>query len=166
MKSSAPVCPVPAEQQPLNEYQELQDSWFFRWATLQGAGYWKPIVILWGVGLIVSAPVAVVSFPMAKHPIQFALSAAAGAVIMPTLALVRLYLGWMYVRDRLSQAEIFYEESGWYDGQVWTKPEEVLQRDRLIVSYEIQSLLKRLTQTFGALALLLLSSGILWMVLS
>ncbi|MBW4515451.1 MAG: CGLD27 family protein [Timaviella obliquedivisa GSE-PSE-MK23-08B] len=165
MKSSAPVCPVPTEQQPLNEYQELQDSWFFRWALLRGAGYWKPIVILWGVGLILSAPVAVVSFPMAKYPVQFALSAAAGALIVPTLALVRLYLGWMYVRDRLSQAEIFYEESGWYDGQVWTKPEEVLQRDRLIVSYEIQSLLKRLSQTFGALVLLLLSGGVLWIVL-
>lgn len=165
MKSSAPVCPVPTEQQPLNEYQELQESWFFRWAMLQGLGYWKPIIILWGVGLIFSAPVAMVSFPMAKYPVQFALSAAAGAMIVPTLALVRLYLGWMYVRDRLSQAEIFYEESGWYDGQVWTKPEEVLQRDRLIVSYEIQSLLKRLVRTFGALALLLLCGGAMWTVL-
>jgi Conserved in the green lineage and diatoms 27 len=165
MKSSAPVCPVPTEQQPLNEYQGLQESWFFRWAMLKGVGYWKPIVILWGVGLIFSAPVAMVSFPMAKYPVQFALSAAAGAMIVPTLALVQLYLGWMYVRDRLSKPEIFYEESGWYDGQVWTKPEEVLQRDRLIVSYEIQSLLKRLYQTFGALALLLLGGGLLWIIL-
>jgi hypothetical protein len=69
------------------------------------------------------------------------------------------------VRDRLSKAEIFYEESGWYDGQVWTKPEEVLQRDRLIVSYEIQSLLKRLYLTFGGLALLLAGGSVVWMVL-
>jgi hypothetical protein len=165
MKSSPTVCPVPTEQQPLNEYQELQESWFFRWATLKGVGYWKPIVILWLVGLVFAGPVAAVSFPMAKHPLQFGLSAGAGALVLPGLALVRLYLGWMYVRDRLSKAEIFYEESGWYDGQVWTKPEEVLQRDRLIVSYEIQSLLKRLYLTFGGLALLLLGGSVVWIVL-
>jgi Conserved in the green lineage and diatoms 27 len=165
MKSSTSVCPVPTEQQPLNEYQELQESWFFRWAMLKGVGYWKPIVILWAVGWVFAAPVATVSFPMAKYPLQFALSAGAGALVLPALALVRLYLGWMYVRDRLSKAEIFYEESGWYDGQVWTKPEEVLQRDRLIVSYEIQSLLKRLYLTFGGLALLLVGGSVLWIVL-
>jgi hypothetical protein len=102
---------------------------------------------------------------MAKYPVQFALSAAAGALIIPALALARLYLGWTYVRDRLSKSEIFYEESGWYDGQVWAKPEEVLQRDRLIVTYQIQSLLKRLYVTFGTIALLCLGGGILWLFL-
>jgi Conserved in the green lineage and diatoms 27 len=165
MPSSTPVCPVPTEQQPINEYQELQESWFFKWATLNVVGYLKPIVILWGIGLALSAPVATVSFPMAKYPVQFALSAAAGALIVPALALARLYLGWTYVRDRLSKAEIFYEESGWYDGQVWAKPEEVLQRDRLIVTYQIKSLLKRLYITFGTIALLCLGGGILWIFL-
>jgi hypothetical protein len=60
---------------------------------------------------------------------------------------------------------IFYEESGWYDGQTWTKPAEVLQRDRLIVTYEIQPLLVRLKRTFGFLALLLLSSVAVWYLL-
>jgi hypothetical protein len=165
MPSSTPVCPVPVEQQPINEYQELQESWFFKWATLDLVGYLKPIALLWGFGLIFAAPVAIVSFPMAKYPVQFGLSAAAGAMVIPALALARLYLGWTYVRDRLSKAEIFYEESGWYDGQVWTKPEEVLQRDRLIVTYQIQALLKRLYITFGTIALLFLGGGLLWIVL-
>jgi hypothetical protein len=165
MPSSTPVCPVPVEQQPLNEYQELQESWFFKWATLNWVGYLKPILILWAVGLVLAAPVANVSFHMNRYPVQFALSAAAGALIIPALALVRLYLGWSYVCDRLSKSEIFYEESGWYDGQVWVKPEEVLQRDRLIVTYQIQSLLKRLYITFGSLALLLLGGGMVWILL-
>ncbi|NEQ26577.1 MAG: CGLD27 family protein, partial [Microcoleus sp. SIO2G3] len=102
------------------------------------------------------------SFPFAKHPLQFLLSAAIGASILPTLALLRLYLGWIYVRDRLIQENIFYEESGWYDGQTWTKPAEVLQRDRLIVTYEIQPLLIRLKRTFGFLAVLLLGVAAAW----
>ncbi|HCA61016.1 MAG TPA: DUF1230 domain-containing protein, partial [Synechococcales bacterium UBA8647] len=27
------VCPVPAEQQPLRQYEELTASWFFRWPS-------------------------------------------------------------------------------------------------------------------------------------
>ncbi len=165
MNSSAPVCPVPTEQQPINEYQELKESWFFRWATLRLAGYLKPIVFIWGFSWLLAAPVAAVSFPAAKYPVQFFLSGAAGALVLPTLALIRLYLGWIYVRNRLSQETIFYEESGWYDGQCWQKPAEVLQRDRLIVTYEIRSILRRLQLTFIAIASLLLADGMIWIFL-
>lgn len=162
MPSSAPVCPVPTEQQPINEYQELKESWFFRWATLNVWSYGKPIAILWSLSWIVTGPVAATSFAPAKHPAQFLLFGAIGAMVLPTLALLRLYLGWIYVRDRLAQPTVAYEESGWYDGQVWEKPEEVWQRDRLIVTYQIQSILDRLKVTFGIIALLLLIGVIIW----
>jgi len=165
MPSSAPVCPVPTEQQPINEYQELQESWFFRWATLDLQSFIKPIIILWLVSWLVSGPVAATSFHVTQHPAQFLLFGAAGAMVIPFLALLRLYLGWAYVCDRLSKATIFYEESGWYDGQEWTKPEEVLQRDNLIVHYQLKSLLQRLKLTFGAIAALFILGGILWMFL-
>lgn len=165
MKSTAPVCPVPAEQQPINEYQQLKESWFFSWATLDWRAYLKPVIILWLVSWLVAAPVAEVSFPFQKYPAQFLLSAAAGAMVIPALALLRLWLGWFYVRDRLLKAEIFYEESGWYDGQTWEKPEAVQERDRLIVSYQIQPILKRLQWTFGSLGLILLAGALVWQIL-
>lgn len=165
MKSSAPVCPVPAEQQPLNEFQGLKESWFFSWATRHLRGYLTPIAVLWSLCWLIAAPVAAVSFPFAKHPIQFLLSAGAGASVLPALALLRLYLGWVYVRDRLLKETIFYEESGWYDGQLWAKPEEVLQRDRLIVGYEIQPILQRLKRTFGLFAGLVISGSLAWIFL-
>ena len=87
MNPSVPVCPVPAEQQPLNEYQELKESWFFRWATLGLRSYLTPILILWLLSWLVAAPVAAVSFPVAKYPVQFLLSAAAGAMVVPMLTL-------------------------------------------------------------------------------
>lgn len=165
MPSSAPVCPVPTEQQPINEYQQLRESWFFRWATLEPGAYLKPIVVVWSLSWMVSGPVAATSFSPVKHPAQFLLFGAAGALVLPTLALLQLYLGWVYVRNRLSQPVVPYEESGWYDGQVWTKPEEVLQRDRLIVTYQIQSMLNRLKWTFGMIGLLLLVGGVIWQFL-
>lgn len=162
MKSSVPVCPVPTEQQPINEYQDLKESWFFHWATLDLRGYLTPIVVLWVLSWLISAPVAAVSFPIAKYPVHFLLSGAAGGAVIPALALLRLYLGWNYVHDRLCKETIFYEESGWYDGQTWKKPNDVLQRDRLIVMYQIQPILRRLKRTFGFLVLLFVSGGVAW----
>jgi hypothetical protein len=162
MKPSTSVCPVPLEQQPINEFQELRESWFFRWVTLDLRGYLKPILILWLLSWLLVDPVVSISFPFAKYPVRFLLTGAAGSSILPVLALLRLWLGWNYVRDRLLKPEIFYEESGWYDGQTWKKPEEVLQRDRLIVVYQIQPLLKRLHRTFGIMALLLFAGSLAW----
>jgi hypothetical protein len=57
---------------------------------------------------------------------------------------------------------IFYEESGWYDGQTWIKPDEVVTRDRLIVSYSIQPILKRLRISFATLAVFFVAGTIVW----
>jgi hypothetical protein len=162
---STPVCPVPTEQQPINEYQDLKESWFFKWAILDRWNYLKPILLIWFASWLGAAPVAAASFPPHKYPAQFLLMAAGGALIIPILALVRLLLGWVYVRDRLAKPEVFYEESGWYDGQVWVKPEEVLQRDRLIVTYQMSTIFQRLRYTFGAIAGLFVLGGLIWQVL-
>ena len=38
----------------------------------------------------------------------------------------------------ISTSQVEYEETGWYDGQVFVKPPEVLARDRLLGSYEVR----------------------------
>ncbi|NDJ16185.1 CGLD27 family protein [Myxacorys almedinensis] len=159
------TCPVPVEQRPLNEYQDLKTSWFFRWATLDRWGYLKPIAILWVINWLVAGPIASVSFAPSKHLPQFLLLASIGASLIPILALVRLYLGWVYVRTRLLNTSVFYEESGWYDGQIWQKPPEVLAQDQLIVSYQIQPILQRLQKSFAAIAAAFLLCGVVWWLL-
>jgi hypothetical protein len=73
-----------------------------------------------------------------------------------------LYLGWRYVRDRLWSPTIFYEESGWYDGQAWTKTPELLARDRLVVNYQLRPILTRLSRSLGAIALSCIVGATLW----
>lgn len=162
MEYSSVVCPVPTEQQPQNEYEQLRDSWFFSWVTLDWGKYIKKLLWVWAWSWTVAAPIAAASFTPGKYPGQFFLSGAAGASVFVVLVLLRLYLGWHYVGDRLNRETVFYEESGWYDGQTWIKPSEVLMRDRLIVSYQIQPLLQRLQYTFISLLLLLLMGSIIW----
>ncbi|MBD2388242.1 CGLD27 family protein [Cylindrospermum sp. FACHB-282] len=162
IKSSVPNCPVPIEQQPLNEYEELKSSWLFRDSTLNLGKYITKILWIWGLSWLLAGPVAAASFPPHKHIAHFILCGAAGASVGVLLALARLYLGWFYVRDRLYSPTVFYEESGWYDGQTWTKPQSVLTRERLIVTYEIKPILQRLQITFAGLAGMFLIGTIVW----
>ncbi len=44
---------------------------------------------------------------------EFLLSGAVGAAFVVSLAVLRIYLGWSYVGDRLLSAAVAYEETGW-----------------------------------------------------
>ena len=160
--ASVSICPVPQEQRPINEYQELKESWFFSWVTLNWPGYLAKLAWVWAWSCLVSVPIAASSFAPVKYPAQFVLSGAAGAGFILGLALLRLYLGWFYVRSRLSNPTVVYEESGWYDCQFWPKTPEVLLQDQLIVNYQLEPILRRLRQTFYGLTVLLVAGGLTW----
>ncbi|GAY50210.1 hypothetical protein CUMW_124900 [Citrus unshiu] len=101
----------PSEQRPVNEYSSLKDGALYSWGEL-GQG---PFILRLG-GL------SLVAF---MEPLRFVLAAGTGTLFLASLIVLRIYLGWSYVGDRLLSAVIPYEESGWYDGQMWVKPPEV-----------------------------------------
>jgi hypothetical protein len=49
-----------------------------------------------------------------------------------------------------------YEESGWYDGQVWEKPVAWRQQDLLVANHEVKPVLWRLQQAMAIIAALML----------
>lgn len=162
--SATKFCPVPLEQQPTYEYQQLKNSWFFGWATLPVVDYIKKI--LW-VGFATSpivAPIAAVSFLPVLFPLKFVITTLIGIVFLTSLVLLQLYFGWSHVKSRLQQPRISYEESGWYDGQSWKKPSSMLDRDRLVVSYEIQPIMNRLRKTFSVFLGITVVGIIIWFV--
>lgn len=151
MPLTSPRCPVPAEQLPINEYQDMRQSWFYSWGTRSLLAYLKPLIVLWCLSWLISGPITAASFAPEKALLQFLVWGAGGAFIIPVLCLLQLYLGWLHVGRRLQRQDVPYEESGWYDGQVWIKPEGVLSRDRLIMEYQIQPVLQRIRRTLGIL---------------
>ncbi|NES83619.1 MAG: CGLD27 family protein [Moorea sp. SIO2B7] len=164
-ESSISICPVPIEQQPINEYEQLKDSRFFRLSTLDQLGYCRKLAWIWFWGWILAGPIAAASFNPQKYPVRFFLSGTFGAGFLVVFVLVRLYLGWSYVSDRLKKDKVSYEESGWYDGQIWQKPPSVVNRDRLIVSYQIEPILVRLKQTGFILAGIVAIGSLIWLFL-
>jgi hypothetical protein len=163
--SSLKFCPIPEDQQPVNEYEQLKDSWFFGWTSGENSRYQQKLAGIWLLMWVITGPIAAASFLPQKHPLLFILSGVCGTTILLALILLRLYLGWFYIRDRLNSEQVSYEESGWYDGRVWQKTPEELTRDRLILSYQVDPIIKRLQQTALFLASLMASSGIIWFCL-
>jgi hypothetical protein len=164
-ESSPTFCPVPLEQQPVNEYEVLKESWLCCWATLDSLSYTLKLFWVLVIGWLIVSPIAAASFSPLKKPVFFTLSSGLGAMLLVALVLSRILLGWYYIRDRLQAQKVIYEESGWYDGQIWEKPPEVLTRDRLIVTYQVDPILQRLKQTAFLLAGFISLDSLLWLAL-
>jgi Conserved in the green lineage and diatoms 27 len=164
--SSVSPCPVPKEQQPINEYQELQESWFFKWGKLTVPAYGSKLLRVWLCCLVITAPISDVSFPIWKEPLHFALASMGGALLFVALTATHLYTGWRHVDQRLRSDAVVYEESGWYDGQTWTKTAEILARDRLLAVHEVQPVIHRIQLTFLSMLGAIGAGSLVWFISS
>ncbi|KAF9678576.1 hypothetical protein SADUNF_Sadunf07G0049000 [Salix dunnii] len=128
---------VPFEQRPVNEYSSLKDGPLYSWGELDPGPFFLRLGGLWLVTFtVLGVPIAAATFNPSR--------------------------GWSYVGDRLLSAVIPYEESGWYDGQMWVKPPEVLARDRLLGSYKVKPVIKMLKQTLVGTGALLVTAVMLF----
>ena len=48
-----------------------------------------------------------------SQPLEWFLSGTTGALVVVAVVVIRIYLGWSYVGDRLLSAAVPYEETGW-----------------------------------------------------
>jgi hypothetical protein len=155
------ACPVPPEQRPLQEYEQLRDSWFFAWPAAGGWGLLRALLKAWLVALGPCLLVASGSIPLRHDPPRLVAAAAVAAVLLPLLLLLRQWLGWRYVHRRLISERVEYEESGWYDGQVWEKPLSWRQQDLLVARHQVAPVLANLARGMAlAGGLLLAGTGV------
>lgn len=101
-------CPVPPEQQPINEYQNLSTSFPFSWASGDLIEYCSRLIATGSsFALLVGLPVASVGALGAQsEPLKQSLYAVSSGFLVVTLAVVRMYLGWAYVGNRLLSATV------------------------------------------------------------
>ena len=71
------------------------------------------------------------------------------SLTIPFLISIRLYLGWNHIFKRLTSEKVEYEESGWYDGQIWIKPVNLKEKESLIALLEVKPILKNLIQVIS-----------------
>nr|YP_009393119.1 hypothetical protein [Bostrychia moritziana]ARW61681.1 hypothetical protein [Bostrychia moritziana] len=140
-------CPVPFDQQPLNEYIALKKSFLFSWSTDTIKNYIFIISSIF-IFLFILSGILIYNLCININNIyQFVLLDLFVSNLILLFIFLRIYLGWSYIVKRLLSATIFYEESGWYDGQIWVKSASFLVKDRLIGLYEIMPFVNRIKYT-------------------
>lgn len=138
------VCPVPFDQQPFNEYLALKKSCFFAWSVLSLNKYINTVLSIFILSLIFIIPIVSILFYNKISLFDVLFYSILIVNVIFVLLFIRLYLGWSYIIKRLLSATVFYEESGWYDGQIWIKTADILTKDRLIGLYGINPYIKRI----------------------
>eukprot|EP00873_Tetraselmis_striata_P017282 jgi/Tetstr1/437546/TSEL_026218.t1 len=149
---------VPRDQRPANELQAIKEASLYNWALKGNTGYIVRLLALYSLTFgLIGGPISYQTFDPAVQPLEFFLSGSTGSLLVVSVAVLRMYLGWSYVGNRLLSASVAYEETGWYDGQVFVKPQEVLARDRLLGTYEAKPALAKLKTSLTVCAVALLS---------
>jgi len=153
-------CPVPREQQPTNEFIELSKSIIFSWPKTK-----KSLILVlikfWLGAFFLFLTISSGSIYFKTFLLKYTLISLFSSLSIPLLISIRLYLGWNHVFKRLKSERVEYEESGWYDGQVWIKPLTLKERESLIASNEVKPILNNIVQIFSVISILALS-GILF----
>ena len=152
-------CPVPREQQPTNEFIELSKSQVFSWPKTK-----KTLILIlikfWVGAFVLFLVISSGSVYFKTSLLKYILLSLFSSLSIPLLISIRLYLGWNHIFKRLTSEKVEYEESGWYDGQVWKKPLALKEKESLIASIEVKPILKNIIQIFSIISVLSLS-GIL-----
>ena len=148
-------CPVPKEQQPTNEFLELSNSKLF--ALPKSSKKFSIILIsTWLVAFLIFLVISTGSTYFHTYLLKYIFLSFFGSLSVPLLITIRLFLGWTHIYKRLTSEIIEYEESGWYDGQIWNKPIELKEKESLIASIEVKPILKNLAQVTSVIISLIL----------
>ena len=154
-------CPVPKEQQPTNEFIELSKSIIFSWPKTK-----KSLVLIlikfWVGAFALFLVISSGSVYFKASLLKYILLSFFSSLSIPLLIIIRLYLGWKHVFKRLTSERVEYEESGWYDGQVWIKPLVLREKESLIATIEVKPILNNLIQIFSIILVLVLSGILLF----
>ena len=152
-------CPVPKEQQPTNEFIELSKSKIFSWPKSKKS---FSIILLnfWAATFFIFVIISSGSVYFETSTLRYILLSLFSSLSIPFLFSIRLYLGWNHIFKRLTSEKVEYEESGWYDGQIWIKPVNLKEKESLIANLEVKPILKNLIQILSLIIIFALS-GIL-----
>lgn len=140
-------CPVPKEQRPINEYLALVQSNFFNWPILMEGVYRQKIMNSFFSCFFFTLPLSFLFFNPLAAPFRFFCTTFEITICFLLFILIRLLLSWNYIKERLYNPTVFYEESGWYDGRIWVKSKNILVQDRLIYAYQVLPAIKRLNES-------------------
>ena len=148
-------CPVPKNQQPTNEFIELSKSKIFSLPKSKKS-FLFILLKFWIGTFLFFILISSGSVYFETSLLRYILLSFFCSLSLPLLFSIRLYLGWNHVFKRLNSEKVEYEESGWYDGQIWLKPVNLKEKESLIAISEVKPILKNLIQIISLIVILAL----------
>ena len=138
------TCPVPLDQRPLNEFNIIRKSWIISWPLLEKKFFYRKLLYSWILIAPISLLISYGSDYLRNNVFELTLVSLTASLLFPILLLSRQWLSWIYIYKRLNSESIEYEESGWYDGQIWEKPIDWRAKDLLIAQHQVKPILNHL----------------------
>ena len=152
------ICPVPLNQRPLNEFNSVRKSFIISWPFLERIVFYRKLTISWLMITPVCLTISYGSDYLKNNLYELIFISLTASLAFPILLLIRQWLSWVYIYKRLNSENIEYEESGWYDGQIWEKPIDWRAKDLLIAQYQIKPVLNHLEVIIVLLISFIISS--------
>ena len=149
------TCPVPKEQQPTNEFIDLSKSKIFSWPKSKKL-FLIVLLKFWIATFLLFIIISSGSVYFKTSTLKYILLSLFSSLSIPFLLSFRLYLGWNHIFKRLTSEKVEYEESGWYDGQIWIKPVKLKEKESLIALLEVKPILKNLIQILSIIIIVAL----------
>lgn len=141
------LCPVPAQQRPFREYITRKESSFLGWVRLNELGYTSKFFFTFFLIFFLTFPIVNWFISLSCYPIQSLIIGFTITLLIEILVYLNFFLAWTYIGERLANSKVVYEETGWYDGKVWTKPQAILRHEQLLFHYQVVPLIGRIKKT-------------------
>ena len=152
------LCPVPLQQRPLNEFNNIRNSWIISWPLLDKRIFYRKLLHSWILITPISLIISYGSSYLKNNIFDLTLISLTASLMLPILLLSRQWLSWVYIYKRLNSEKIEYEESGWYDGQTWEKPIDWRAKDLLVAQHQVKPVLNHLKKIIFILSAIILTS--------
>ena len=159
------ICPVPLNQRPLNEFNSIRNSWIISWPFLKRSIFYRKLVLSWLLITPISFTISYGSDYLKNNIFDLTFVSFTASLLVPILLLIRQWLSWVYIYNRLNSETIEYEESGWYDGQIWEKPIEWRSKDLLIAQHQVKPILNHLEIIIKILLISIILFSLLFILL-
>ena len=135
------LCPIPEEQKPINAYIEGKKNIFLNWTTCSLKQYIFKILSAY----LIVFPFFLLCF-LQLTPFSF-LEIVNIFFLSSLFFFISMLIRWSSIHKRLMESRVFYEETSWFDGQVWEKPFFLMKNDKLLTSQKIQPIIRRIWAT-------------------
>ena len=138
------ICPVPLNQRPLNEFNSIRNAWIISWPLQDKSIFYRKLIYSWILIMPISLIISYGSNYLKNNILAYIFISLTASLLFPILLLSRQFLSWIYIYKRLNSENIEYEESGWYDGQIWEKPIDWRAKELLIAQHQVKPILNHI----------------------